>query len=199
MSTIANLRDPMVAVKHARQAMQAGEWRGPAHRDGDLGRALHFLKTRYPAAHQVLPPVAVAALTKNPPSPGCHWCTVHMLTVLSATSDGADAYPPRDALPLAWLGSPCSTCQARHDRADAIAASLTLYHELVAEGVPERVAAMSTTREAAYQHMAEMEAFKRSQLPRVRRPAGTLQAGGRLRPSDPPYFRRGPWPAEDTW
>ena len=195
MTTIANAQDPMVAVKRARQAMQAGAWRGAAHRDGDTGRALSFLKARFPAAHAVLPRVAVAALTKNPPSPGCHWCTVHMLAALSF--DGADAYPPRDAATLAWLGNPCSKCQARHARSDAITASVALYHELVAGGVPPRVAAASPTREDAYQHLAELRVFKQTQLPKARRPTGTRQASGRRRADPPNYYRNPiPWPAD---
>jgi hypothetical protein len=117
---MANPRDPATAVQLARRAMQAGAWWRVPKAGDDTDKAWYLLRSRFPAALTVLPRVAVAAMTKAPPSPGCHWCWAQ---VLAALSFGDDPYPDRTDATLAFLGAPCRRCQARHQGDDAAQAA----------------------------------------------------------------------------
>jgi len=117
----AALRDPAVAVPLARRLVQSGTWRTVPKTGDGTDKAQYLLRVRLPAAWAVLPRVAVAAMTKRPPSPGCHWCWVQ---VLAALSFGDDPYPARTDHLLAFLGDPCRRCQARHQTDDAVQAAL---------------------------------------------------------------------------
>jgi hypothetical protein len=97
---MANLRDPATAVQLAKRLLQSGAWRTVPKQGDDTDRATYLLRAKVPAALAVLPRVAVAAMTKQPPSPGCHWCWVQ---VLAALSFGEDPYPDRtDATWRSW-------------------------------------------------------------------------------------------------
>jgi hypothetical protein len=88
-------------------------------KQGDAAeKAVYMVRAHFPAALQVTPRLAVAAMTKPPPSPGCHWCTAYLLAVLSFGDGQEDAYPARDEHTLALLGQPCARCAARHARDD---------------------------------------------------------------------------------
>jgi hypothetical protein len=117
---MANLRDPATAVQLAKRLLQSGAWRTVPKQGDDTDRATYLLRAKVPAALAVLPRVAVAAMTKQPPSPGCHWCWVQ---VLAALSFGEDPYPDRTDATLAFLGTPCRRCQARHQGDDAAQAA----------------------------------------------------------------------------
>lgn len=139
----ASLRDPATAVGVAKQLLQAGAWRTVPKTGDDTDKAMYLLHAKVPAALAVLPRVAVAALTKIPPSPGCHWCSV---AVQVAGSFGAETEPAPDELLLGFLGTPCAKCSQRHANAKSAAANLAQYQELVDEGVPPMVAGAFVNR-----------------------------------------------------
>ena len=194
VAAAANLRDPQVAVAVARRLMLSDAWRS-APRTGDaVDKAWYFLRVHTPAALAVLPRSAVAAVTQPVPLGGCSWC---LAAFHAALSFGADAYPPRNELTLAFLGSPCQKCSARHATSDAVAASLAQYHKLVATGVPPKVAAASRTPEEAWRRMAEIRALEEARPPKAP-PTRPLAVAGRRRVPSPPYYRPRPvpWPAD---
>jgi hypothetical protein len=123
-AAMASPTDPATAVVLARRLLQSGAWRTVPKQGDDTDKALYLLHARVPAALAVLGRVAVAAMTKRPPSPGCHWCAAHLLAVLSFAGGQEDAYPARDELTLAFLGQPCARCQARHARDDQALAAM---------------------------------------------------------------------------
>src|SRR5512133_331379 len=193
---LATPKDPAVAVQLARRLMLSGAWRTAPKQGDDADKAVYTLRVHTPAALAVLPRAAVAALTRPVPLGGCSWC---LAAFHAALSFGADPYPARNPLTRAFLGAECRRCKARHATSDAIAASLALYHNLVDEGVPPKVAAVSRTREDAYRRMAEIRALEQAQPPKAPRPTRTLQASGRRRRvPDPPYLQRQPipWPTD---
>jgi len=194
-AAVANLRDPAIAVPEARKLVQSGAWRS-APKTGDAGdKAEYLVRSKVPAA-LVVGRVAIEALTKNPPSPGCHWCAA---AVCAALSLGEHPYPDhRSELVMKFLGNPCGRCRMRHASSDEIAASLKLYHDLVAEGVPPKVAAASRTRVDAYRAMAEIRKTEQATLPKAKPPAKVLHADGRRRAPDPKYYTGRPirWPAD---
>jgi hypothetical protein len=68
-----------------------------------------IFRMRLPEALGVFTVTALRALTKRPPSPGCHWCSLLTITVVAG-----DLEPPCDPAHLELLGKPCGTCQRRH-------------------------------------------------------------------------------------
>jgi hypothetical protein len=122
---MASPTDPATAVVLARRLLQSGAWRTVPKQGDATDKALYLLHAQVPAALAVLPRVAVAAMTKRPPSPGCHWCAAHLLAVLSFGDGQEDAYPPHDdPHTLAFLGQPCARCAARHARDDQALAAM---------------------------------------------------------------------------
>jgi hypothetical protein len=120
-TAMASPTDPATAVLLARRLLQSGAWRTVPKQDDATDKAWYLLHAQVPAALAVLPRVAVAAMTKAPPSPGCHWCWAQ---VLAALSFGDDPYPPHDdPHTLASLGNPCGRCQLRHAKDDAAQAA----------------------------------------------------------------------------
>jgi hypothetical protein len=120
-TAMASPTDPATAVLLARRLLQSGAWRTVPKQDDATDKAWYLLHAQVPAALAVLPRVAVAAMTKAPPSPGCHWCWAQ---VLAALSFGDDPYPPHDdPHTLAFLGNPCGRCQLRHAKDDAAQAA----------------------------------------------------------------------------
>lgn len=100
-----SMRRPMEPVEIAKAAkgfIRSRTWRNWHTAEGQL-------RLRLPQALQVLALPALQALTRRPPSPGCHWCTVLMVTVVSG-----DPEPPRDPAHLELLGQPCAACERRH-------------------------------------------------------------------------------------
>lgn len=194
VAAAASLRDPATAVTVARRLMLSDAWRS-APRTGDaVDKAWYFLRVHTPAALAVLPRSAVAGLTRPVPLGGCSWC---LAAFHAALSFGADAHPPRNELTLAFLGRPCGRCSARHATSDAVAASLAQYLQLVAAGVPPKVAAASRTPEEAWRRMAEIRAVEEARLPKASPPTRPLQASGRRKVPAPSYYRPRPvsWPA----
>jgi hypothetical protein len=122
---MASPTDPATAVVLAHRLLQSGAWRTVPKQGDATDKALYLLHAQVPAALAVLPRVAVAAMTKRPPSPGCHWCAAHLLAVLSFGDGQEDAYPPHDdPHTLAFLGQPCARCAARHARDDQALAAM---------------------------------------------------------------------------
>jgi hypothetical protein len=188
--TAADPNDPAVAVAAGRQLVLSGIWRSAPKTGDATDKACYLVRAKTPAALAV-GRVAIGALARGAPtSGGCYWCTAKTLVDLSC---GEDTYPDhRDPLVQAWLGNPCGKCRMRHATSDEMAASLALYHELVAEGVPPKVAAASRTRVAAYRRLQEIRALEQAKPPKLPAPTRVLHSDGRRRVPDPPYYQRKP-------
>lgn len=200
----ASLRDPATAAMMAKQLLQSGAWRTVPKQGDDTDKALYFLRVHTPAALAVLPRVAVAALTKIPPSPGCHWCAVGIQVRLSFS---AETEPPRDELMLKVLGQPCSRCQVRHDMAEAFAAEREHLDEVAAAGLNPAAAGRLRTHEEIRRQAEGIKRLRESPPPRVAtgmlwtgpQPASVRRAvTAALGPPAPSYYRPKPthWPAD---
>jgi hypothetical protein len=192
-ASVADLRDPATAALITKRLLQSGAWRTAPKTGDDTDKALYYLRVHTPAALAVLPRVAVAALTKNPPSPGCHWCAVAVQVRLSF---GAETEPPRDELMLKVLGQPCSRCRVRHDMAESAAAEREHLAEVAAASLSPAAAGRLRTRE---QIRRQVEGIKRLRETRpAPPPTRAIAAAGGRRVPDPAYFQRRPirWPAE---
>jgi hypothetical protein len=188
--TVASRNDPTAAVADGRQLVLSGAWRRSPKTGDPTDKAEYLVRVKTPAALSV-GRTAIGALARGAPTAGgCYWCTAATLARLSC---GEDTYPDhRNPLVQAWMGNPCGKCRIRHAASDEMAASLALYHGLVAEGVPPKVAAASRTRTDAYRAMAEIRALEQAKPPKARPPAKALRADGRRRVPDPPYYTRNP-------
>jgi hypothetical protein len=94
--------DPVTIAKAAKALLRSRPWRNPREVEG-------VFRLRLPEALEVLTVSALRALTKRPPSPGCHWCSAFVLTVATGELE-----PPRDPAHLELLGRPCGVCAQRH-------------------------------------------------------------------------------------
>jgi hypothetical protein len=94
--------EPVEIARAAKALLRSRRWRNPTEVEG-------IFRMRLPEALGVFNVTALRALTKRPPSPGCHWCSLLTITVVAG-----DLEPPRDPAHLELLGQPCETCQRRH-------------------------------------------------------------------------------------
>jgi hypothetical protein len=191
-------RDPAVAVPLAKRLLQTSAWKTVPRTGSSLDKAKYLLRAKgLDAALQVLPDVAIAALTRNPRPGGCHWCTVDLTVRLSF---GKDTEPERNEHTLAFLGNPCAQCRHRHATDDAIVAAVERFTTLTAAGVPPATAARAHDPRAAEWLLAQAK----GQAPRLpvaatgaiwpagrppRRRATVAAGAGGSRAPDPRYYR----------
>jgi hypothetical protein len=180
-------RDPATAARVAKAVVQEGKWRSLPGSD-DRAKILTAIGSQARWALLALTADAVdvlPALGKELPLGGCRWCAALIQRAPKPELE-------RNEVARVLLGTPCGRCRTRHAVADEKAASLALYRELVAEGVPEGVAAAARTREAAYQAMAQIRKTEQATPPKARTSAKVLHSDGRRRVPDPPYYTRFP-------
>jgi hypothetical protein len=180
-------RDPVTAARVAKAVVQDGKWRTLPGRD-DRAKILTAIGSQARWALLALTADAVdvlPALGKELPLGGCHWCAALIQRAPKPELE-------RDQVSLILLGTPCSKCRKRHAVADEKASSLALYRDLVAEGVPEKVAAASRTREDAYRRLQAIRKTEQARPPKPQASAKVLHADGRRRVPDPPYYTRYP-------
>jgi hypothetical protein len=112
-------RDPVTVARSVKALIQSGDWERQVGRDAQT-KVMLSLKSRLPLSVlstvvEHLPVSALVALTKQPPSPGCHWCAAVIQRGL-----GESELPRNEAL-LALLGRGCDRCQQRWAVADRAA------------------------------------------------------------------------------
>jgi hypothetical protein len=174
----ANPRDPATAALLAKQLIQSGAWRTVPQQGDDTAKAWYYLRVHAPAALSVLPRVVVAALTKQPPSPGCHWCSVVVQTRLSF---GAEREPAPDELLLKVLGNPCSRCRVRHAMAAAAADQRQHIDQVVAAGLRPQAAGRLRSPAQVRRHAAAVERLR--QDPPPMQATGFIWVGGKEPPA----------------
>ena len=168
--------DPDVAVPLARRLLLSGAWRTVPKQGDDTDRAQYLLRLKLPAALQVLPRSAVAALTRPPPAGGCSWCVA---TLHAAASCGADPAPEPNPYTAAFLGSMCGRCQQRQRVAEVAARERAHLAALTAAGLYPTAAGRLRTADQVQAQVAVIRKLEQARPPAA---TGFIWPAGRQQP-----------------